>query len=63
MSKYKAEVGGFVTVYRQRVVTIYADSMAEAEEKAKQKFVDLQQSGSGSPMCDDGTINEIERID
>lgn len=62
MAKYKVEVGGFVIIYRQRVITVYADNVSEAEEKAKQKFVNLQQSGSGSPMCEDGTINAIERI-
>lgn len=30
MAKYKAQVGGFVTVFRQRTVTVYADTEAEA---------------------------------
>lgn len=62
MAKYKIEVGGFVTVYRQRVITVYAESDEEAKEKAIDKFVDIQQSGSGSPMCDEGTVNSIERL-
>lgn len=30
MAKYKAQVGGFVTVFRQHTVTVYADTEAEA---------------------------------
>lgn len=62
MAKYKVEVGGYVTVYRQRVITVFADSESEAGEKAVDKFVDLQQSCSGAPMCDDGTVNSIKEI-
>ncbi len=62
MAKYRVEVGGFVTVYRQRTVTVYADSDGEAEEKAIDKFIDLQNNGSGSPICEEGTVNSIERV-
>jgi hypothetical protein len=62
MAKYEVEVGGFVTVYRQRTVTVYANTEAEAAKKAKQKFIDLQNSGSGSPICEEGTVNEIEQV-
>lgn len=60
MGKYKIEVGGFVTVYRHRFITVSADTLEEAEKKAVNKFVDLQQNGSGSPMCEDGTIESVE---
>ena len=63
MAKYKVEVGGFVTVYRQRVITVHADSEVEASEKAISKFIDVQQEGSGSPICEDGTVNSIERVE
>lgn len=63
MAKYKVEVGGFVTVYRQRVIAVSADTDGEAEKKAIDKFIDLQQNGSGSPVCEDGTVNSIERLD
>lgn len=56
MAKYKIEVGGFVTVYRHRDILVYAKTLEEAEKKAVNKFVELQQKGSGSPMCEDGTI-------
>lgn len=60
MAKYRIEVGGFVTVYRQRMITVHADTLEEAEKKAVNKFVDIQQNGSGSPMCEDGTVNSVE---
>lgn len=62
MKKYKIEVGGFVTVYRHRIITVSADTPEEAKKKAVKKFVDLQQNGSGSPMCEDATVDSIERI-
>lgn len=62
MAKYKIEVGGFVTVYRQRMIIVYADTLEEAEKKAVNKFVDIQQKGSGSPMCEDGTVNSVEYL-
>lgn len=60
MAKYKIEVGGFVTVYRQRMITVFADTVEEAEKKAIDKFVVQQQRGSGSPVCEDGTVNSVE---
>jgi hypothetical protein len=63
VEKYKVEVGGFVSVYRQRVIIVHAKTEEEAKEKACSKFVDLQHSGSGSPMCDEGTVNSIEQIE
>ncbi len=62
MSKYKVNVGGYVTVYRERTITVSADTQEEAEEKAIDKFVTLQQSGKKWADCSDGTINSIEPI-
>ena len=61
MAKYKVNVGGFVTTYRERTLIIYADSEAEAEEKAADRFIDLQQQKPGN-MCDEGVVNNIERM-
>ena len=58
--KYRVEVGGFATVYRQRTLVIYADNEAEAEDKAIDKFIELQQASGAD--CDDGTINNIETL-
>lgn len=60
MAKFKVNVGGYVTAYRERNLIIYADDEAEAEKKASDKFVDLQQKPGH--MCDEGTINYIERM-
>ena len=61
MAEFKVEVGGFISVYRQRSLIVHADSEEEAGEKAICKFMDLQQERIGN-MCDDGTINSIEQI-
>ena len=61
MSKYKVNVGGFVSVYRERNIIVHAEDEAEAAEKAELKFIELQQQRPGS-MCDEGTINSIEQI-
>lgn len=62
MAKFKVNVGGFVSTYRERTLIVYADDESEAMLKAELKFVDLQQIKPGN-MCDEGTINFIERID
>lgn len=49
--KYEVEVGGFVTSLRRRKLIIHADNEAEAEEKAIDKFIQLQQEAGGD--CDD----------
>ena len=54
MAKYRVEVGGFVTVYRQRLITVTADSDSEAGNKAINKFIEQQLNGSGSPVCEGG---------
>lgn len=59
MSKYKVEVGGYVSAYRQRTMTIYAKNEVEAADKAIEKFINLQQERPGD-MCDEGTVNSIE---
>lgn len=61
MAKYKVEVGGFVSTFRQRTFTVYADNEAEAENKAINRFVECQQQKSGN-MCDGGTVDSIEEI-
>lgn len=61
MAKYKVEVGGFVTVYRKRTFTIYAADETEAEEKAIDRFIDVQQNKTGN-VCEEGTVNSIEEI-
>lgn len=61
MAKYKVEVGGFVSTFRKRNITVYADTEDEAKEKAVGKFMDLQQA-NGYSMCDDGTVDSIERL-
>ena len=59
MSKYRVEVGGFVSVYRQRALIVNADNEETAKEKAINKFMELQQKNGGD-MCGDGTVNNIE---
>lgn len=61
MPKYKVEVGGFVSTYRQRTFIVHGADEAEAEQKAIEKFINAQQIKAGN-MCDDGTINAIEEI-
>ena len=61
MSKYKVEVGGFVSQYRCRKYTVYAKTEEEAKEKAEKQFIDdMQRDGTG--MCGEGTIDSIEQI-
>lgn len=62
MAKFKVNIGGFVSTYRERNLIIYANDESEAMEKAELKFIDLQQIKVGN-MCDEGTINSIEQID
>lgn len=62
MAKFKVQVGGFVSVYRERNLIVHAENAAEAAEKAIAKFVELQQA-NGNAMCDDGNVDFIERID
>lgn len=57
MMKYEVEVGGFVTCFRKRKLIIHANNEAEAEEKAIDRFVELQQRAGHD--CDDGTVNYI----
>lgn len=59
MPKYKVEVGGYVDIYRQRTMTIYAKDEEEAKDKAISKFMEVQQERPGD-MCSDGTVNSIE---
>jgi hypothetical protein len=61
MSKYKVEVGGFVSVYRQRTLIIHAENEEEASKKAIEKFIDFQQEKVGN-MCDEGQVNSIEEM-
>ena len=58
--KYEVEVGGFVTILRHRKLIIHADNEAEAEEKAIDKFIQLQQEAGGD--CDDGIVDYINKI-
>lgn len=62
MAKFKVQVGGFVSVYRERNFTIHAETEEEAKEKAVNKFIELQQA-NGNAMCNDGNVDFIERID
>ena len=57
---YEVEVGGFVTCFRKRKLIVYASDEAEAEEKAIDKFVELQQKAGND--CDDGTVNYITEL-
>lgn len=60
MSRYRVNVGGFVTVYRERNLTIHAKSKEEAIEKALDKYDALQRASGGD--LDRGTINNIDEI-
>lgn len=62
MTKYRVEVGGFVSVYRQRSLVVSADNEETAKEKAINKFMDLQQKNGGD-ICDGGEINNIEVVE
>lgn len=63
MAKFKVNVGGFVSTYRERNLIIHAADESEAAEKAELKFIDLQQEARTGNMCDEGIINSIEQID
>lgn len=58
--KYEVEVGGFATVFRKRRLVIHANSMKEAEGKALEKFVKLQQQNGA--VCESGMIDSIRQI-
>ena len=62
MAKFKIEVGGFVSTYRQRTYTVTANNEAEAIEKATDKFIFDQQNGKVGNMCDEGTVNSVVEI-
>lgn len=57
--KFKVNVGGYVSVCRERTLTVSAETSMEAMDKAVAKFIELNQSKPGD-MCDDGTVNWIE---
>lgn len=59
MAKYEVEVGGFVTVFRQRTLIVCANSESEASEKAKDRFVELQ---SKSGNCESGHVDSITEL-
>lgn len=59
MAKFEVEVGGFVTVFRQRKLIVFAKDEDEASRKAADKFVDLQ---SKSGDCDEGHVDSVQRI-
>ena len=61
MAKYKVTVGGFVTVLRKRRLIVYASSESEAQEKAVEKFMEIQQS-NGFSMCSEGTVESVEEV-
>lgn len=54
--KYTVEIGGFVSVFRKRKLTVYANDEAEAEEKAVDMFIELQQKNGGDLDAGDCTI-------
>ena len=43
MAKYKVNVCGFVSTFRNRNIIVFANSEEEAVEKAELKFIELQQ--------------------
>ena len=59
MAKFHVEVGGFVTVFRKRNLIIYADNELEAEQKAIEKFVDIQHCSGADLDTGDCTIDSI----
>lgn len=72
MSKYKVEIGGFVSTFnraedgfvdrfRHRTLIIYAKDEEEAKEKAELKFMEPCQRKPGN-MCNEGNIDGIELI-
>ena len=58
MAKFIVSVGGFVTVYRERCLDIYAKDEKEATQKAIDKFIKLQ---SQKGDCDDAEITYISK--
>lgn len=61
MPKYKVNIGGFVSTFRERTFTVSADNEVEAINKAEDKFIKVQQS-NGYSMCGGGTVNWIDEI-
>lgn len=60
MARYKVNLGGFVSVFRCRTITVYADSEAEAIEKASDNWYKVQQRVTGN-MCGEPTVNSVEK--
>ena len=61
MSKYEVEVGGFVTVLRQRKLIVHAIDEETAKEKAIDKFCKIQTAAGG--CCDNGIVDSVIKID
>lgn len=61
MPKYKVNIRGFVSTFRERTFTVSADNEVEAINKAEDKFIKVQQS-NGYNMCGGGTVNWIDEI-
>lgn len=62
MSKYRAEVGSFVTRFVQRKITVYADNEKDAREKALEKFVDMEAMLDNSNDPGEPQIDNIELL-
>ena len=60
--KYSVEIGGFVTVLRKRKLTVYANDEVEAEEKAIDKFIEIQQAAGGDLDSGDCTIDSLTEL-
>lgn len=60
MAKYKVELGGFVSVFRHRNLTVHADSESEAIDKATDIWYDIQQRVPGN-MCGEPTIDRVTK--
>ena len=60
MAKYTIELGGFVSVFRHRKMTVYANSEAEAIDKATDRWYMVQQA-DGCSMCGDPVIDSVEK--
>ena len=60
MSKYEVELGGFVSVFRHRKMTVYANNEEEAIDKAMDKWQDVQQRVAGN-MCGIPIIESVKK--
>jgi hypothetical protein len=63
MGKYRVEAGAFVSRLVNRTIIVHADTPEEAEAKAIDKFLDMENKLKGGGIPGSVNIDFIERIE